>query len=45
MSRLPVVLVVKDAPVNAGYTGDAGSILGSGRSFGGRRGNPLQFLP
>ena len=33
-----VVLVVKNQPANAG---DACSILGSGRSSGGGRGNPL----
>ena len=37
-----VVLVVKNLPANAGDIRDAGSILESGRSPGGRRGNPLQ---
>ena len=37
-----VALVVKNLPANAGDTGDAGSILGSGRSPGGGHGNPLQ---
>ena len=35
--------VVENLPANAGYAGDAGSIPGSGRSFGGRNGNPLQY--
>ena len=34
--------MVKNPPANAGDTGDANSILGSGRSPGGRHGNPLQ---
>ena len=34
--------VVKNLPANAGDTGDAGSIPGSGRSPGGESGNPLQ---
>ena len=34
--------VVKNLPDNAGDTGDAGSIPGSGRSPGGESGNPLQ---
>ena len=38
-----VVLVVKKLPANAGDTGDAGSIPGSGRSPGGWHGNPLQY--
>ena len=38
-----VVLVVKNPPSNAGDTRDAGSIPGSGRSPGGRHGNPLQY--
>ena len=38
-----VVLGVKNPPVNAGDIRDAGSILGSGRSPGGGRGNPLQY--
>ena len=37
-----VALVVKNLPANAGDTGDAGSILGLGRSPGGGHGNPLQ---
>ena len=35
--------VVKNTPANAGDTGDAGSILGLGRSPGGGNGNPLQY--
>ena len=35
--------VVKNPPVNAGDTRDAGSIPGSGRSPGGGHGNPLQY--
>ena len=35
--------VVKDPPANAGDIRDAGSIPGSGRSPGGRNGNPLQY--
>ena len=38
-----VSLVVKNPPANAGDTGDAGSISGSGRSPGGGKGNPLQY--
>ena len=33
---------VKNPPANAGDTGDAGSIPGSGRSTGGEQDNPLQ---
>ena len=33
-------LVIKNLPANAGDTRDAGSIPGSGRSPGGRRGKP-----
>ena len=36
-------LGVKNLPVNAGDTGDAGSIPGSGRSQGGGNGSPLQY--
>ena len=35
--------VVKNLPVNAGDSRDANSIPGSGRSPGGRNGNPLQY--
>ena len=35
--------VVKNPPANAGDARDAGSIPGSGRSPGGRNGNPLQY--
>ena len=38
-----VVLVVKNLPADAGDTGDASSIPGSGRSPGGGHGNPLQY--
>ena len=38
-----VALVVKNPPANAGDTGDAGSIPGSGRSPGLGHGNPLQY--
>ena len=34
--------VGKESACNAGDTGDAGSLLGSGRSPGGGNGNPLQ---
>ena len=35
--------VIKNLPANAGDTGDVDSIPGSGRSSGGRNGNPLQY--
>ena len=35
--------MVKNPPANAGDTGDAGSIPGSGRFFGEGNGNPLQY--
>ena len=38
-----MALVVKNLPANAGDLRDADSILGSGRSPGGGRGNPLQY--
>ena len=38
-----VALVVKNLLANAGDERDAGSIPGSGRSPGGRHGNPLQY--
>ena len=38
-----VSLVVKNPPADAGDTGDSGSIPGSGKSPGGRHGNPLQY--
>ena len=38
-----VALVVKNPPANTGDTRDAGSILGSGRSPGERKGYPLQY--
>ena len=37
-----MALVVKNLPTNAGDTGVAGSIPGSGRCSGGGHGNPLQ---
>ena len=36
-------VVVKNPPANAGDIRDAGSVPGSGRSPGGRHGNPLQY--
>ena len=36
--------MVKNPPANAGDTRDIGSIPGSGRSPGGRNGNPLQYF-
>ena len=41
--RLPQWLSGKESACNAGATGDAGLIPGSGRSPGGRHGNPLQY--
>ena len=38
-----LVLVAKNAPVNAGDARDVGSIPGSRRSPGGGNGNPLQY--
>ena len=38
-----VVLVVKNPPASAGDIRNMGLIPGSRRSFGGRRGNPLQY--
>ena len=38
-----MVLLVKNLSENAGEIRDAGSILGWGRSPGGRNGNPLQY--
>ena len=38
-----VALMVKTLPANAGDKTEAGSILGLGRSPGGRHGNPLQY--
>ena len=35
--------MVKNPPANAGDTGDAGSIPGSGRSPGKGNGNPCQY--
>ena len=39
-----IEVVIKNQPANAGDIRDMGSIPGSGRSPGGRHGNPLQFL-
>ena len=38
-----VALEINDPPVNVGDARDTGSIPGSGRSPGGRHGNPLQY--
>ena len=38
-----MVPVVKNPPASAGETQDEGSVPGSGRSSGGRNGNPLQY--
>ena len=38
-----MALVVKNPPANAGDMKDLGSIPGSGRSPGGRNGNPLEY--
>ena len=38
-----MTLVVKNLPANAGDVRDVGSTPGSGRSPGGRHGNPLQY--
>ena len=38
-----VAPVVKDPPANARDVRDVGSIPGSGRSPGGKNGNPLQY--
>ena len=40
---LQVVLVVKKLPINAGDTGDACSLSGSGRSAEGGHGDPRQY--
>ena len=39
-----VVLVVKNLPVSAGDVRDTGSIPESGRSPGGKNGNPVQYF-
>ena len=41
-SHFQVAIVIKNPPANAGDVRDAGLIPGSGRSSGGRNGNPLQ---
>ena len=38
-----MVLVVKNPPTNAGNIRDMGLIRGSGKSYGGGRGNPLHY--
>ena len=38
-----MALVIKNPPACAGDIRDAGSVPKSGRSFGGRHGNPLQY--
>ena len=40
---LPGGSVVKNLPVDAGATGDMGSVPGLGRFPGGGNGNPLQY--
>ena len=45
VSGLPQWLTGKESACKAGNTGVAGSILGSGRSPGGGRGNSLQYSP
>ena len=42
MQASRLVLVVKNLPVNAGDVKDVSLIAGSGRSPGGRHGDPLQ---
>ena len=41
-AEIPGGAAVKNLPANAGDTKNAGSIPGSGRSYGRRNGNPLQ---
>ena len=43
LTGLPVGTVVNNPPANTGDAGNSGSILGLGRSPGGRNGNPLQY--
>ena len=43
MGASQVVLLVKNPPADAGDVTDMGLVPGSGRSPGGRRGNPLQY--
>ena len=42
-STSQVALLVKTPPANAGDLRDVALIPGSGRSLGGRHGNPLQY--
>ena len=41
ITKILVVLVIKNPPANAGDISDSGSVLGSGRSPGGDCGNTL----
>ena len=43
VDSLPLLLVLKNPPTNAGNVRDPGSIPGLGRSPGGGHGNPLQY--
>ena len=43
MFGFPGDSMVKNSPDDAGASGDTGSIPKSGRSPGGRNGNPLQY--
>ena len=43
ISQVALVVKKKNLPANAGDTGDADSIPGSGRTHGGGHGNPLQY--
>ena len=43
VQELPLWLSGKEYTCNGGYSGDGGSIPGSGRSSGGGNGNPLQY--
>ena len=43
VTEYQVALVVKNPPANVGDIRDMGLIPGSGRSPGGRHGNPLQY--
>ena len=44
ISGFPDGSVIKNPPANAGATGDSGLILGQGRSPGGGKSNPLQYM-
>ena len=43
LAGFPVALVVKNLPAYTGDRTDGGLIPGSGKSPGGRHGNPLQY--